>query len=40
MPSPSGRPYLSEAINYDTDIEPYQFIKIYAGVGSGKTLCR
>ena len=36
MPSPSGRPYLSEAIDYDTDIEPYQFIKIYAGVGSGK----
>lgn len=36
MPSPSGRPYLSEAIDYDTDIEPYQFIKIFAGVGSGK----
>lgn len=28
--------YLSEAIDYDRDIEPYQFIKIYAGVGSGK----
>ena len=38
MPSASGRPYLSEAINYDTDIEPYQFIKIYAGVGSGKNV--
>lgn len=36
MPSPSGRPYLSEVIDYDTDIAPYQFIKIYAGVGSGK----
>ena len=38
MPSASGRPFLSEAINYDTDIEPYQFIKIYAGVGSGKNV--
>lgn len=28
--------YLSEKIQYDKDIEPYQFIKIYAGVGSGK----
>ena len=38
MPSASGRPYLSEAIVYDADIEPYQFIKIYAGVGSGKNV--
>ena len=36
MPSKSGRPYLSETIEYDRDIAPYQFIKIYAGVGSGK----
>lgn len=36
MPSESGRPYLSETIDYDSDIAPYQFIKIYAGVGSGK----
>ena len=28
--------YLSETIDYDRDIAPYQFIKIYAGVGSGK----
>lgn len=28
--------YLSEVIDYDHDIEPYSFIKIYAGVGSGK----
>lgn len=38
MPSDSGRPYLSEVIDYDCDIEPYQFIKIYAGVGSGKNV--
>ena len=30
------KPYLSEAINYTRDIEPYGFIQIYAGVGSGK----
>ncbi|MBR5284762.1 MAG: hypothetical protein IKU27_06930 [Clostridia bacterium] len=28
--------YLSEAVNYDRDIAPHQFIMIYAGVGSGK----
>lgn len=36
MPNEDQRPYLSDAINYDADIAPYQFIKIYAGVGSGK----
>lgn len=30
------RPYLMDTIDYDTDIEPYRFVKIYAGVGSGK----
>ena len=30
------KPYLSEIIDYDRDILPHQFIKIYAGVGSGK----
>lgn len=30
------KPYLSETIDYDRDIAPYQFIKIFAGVGSGK----
>ena len=28
--------YLSEVINYEKDIEPYQIIEIYSGVGSGK----
>ncbi len=28
--------HLSEVIDYDSDVAPYQFIKIYAGVGSGK----
>lgn len=28
--------YLSEVINYENDIEPYQIIEIYSGVGSGK----
>ena len=28
--------FLSDNINYDKDIAPYQFIKIYSGVGSGK----
>ena len=36
MPNEDMRPYLSDAINYDVDIAPHQFIKIYAGVGSGK----
>ena len=29
-------PHLSDAIFYDTDIAPYRYIQIYAGVGSGK----
>lgn len=36
MPNEDQRPYLSDVIDYDADIAPYQFIKIYAGVGSGK----
>lgn len=28
--------FLSDSIQYDKDIEPYQFIKIFSGVGSGK----
>lgn len=28
--------HLSETIDYDRDIAPYRFIKIYSGVGSGK----
>ncbi len=36
MPNTDQLPHLSDAINYDVDIAPYQFIKIYAGVGSGK----
>lgn len=36
MPDNPQRPYLSDAINYDVDIAPHQFVKIYAGVGSGK----
>ena len=28
--------YLSDVINYENDIEPYQIIEIYSGVGSGK----
>ena len=28
--------YLSNSIQYDKDIEPYKFIKIFSGVGSGK----
>lgn len=30
------RYYLSETIDYEQDIEPYPFIGIYSGVGSGK----
>ena len=30
------KPYLSDTIDYDADIEPHQFIRIYSGVGSGK----
>lgn len=36
MPNQDDRPYLSKVIDYDRDIEPYRFIKIYSGVGSGK----
>ena len=36
MPNQDNRPYLSDVIDYDRDIEPYRFIKIYSGVGSGK----
>ena len=32
----SELPHLSDAISYETDIAPYQYIHIYAGVGSGK----
>ena len=32
----SQKPYLSDTIDYDTDIAPHQFIRIYSGVGSGK----
>ena len=31
-----GKPYLSDVINYARDIEPYGFIQIHSGVGSGK----
>ena len=31
-----SKPYLSDTIDYDTDIAPHQFIRIYSGVGSGK----
>ena len=30
------KPYLSEVIDYERDIEPYGFIQIFSGVGSGK----
>lgn len=32
-----GELHLSEVINYDKDIRPYRFIKVYSGVGSGKS---
>lgn len=32
----SELPHLSDAISYETDIAPYRYIQIYAGVGSGK----
>ena len=34
--SESELPHLSDAISYETDIAPYRYIQIYAGVGSGK----
>lgn len=36
MPERKKKPQLTKTINYDIDIAPYQFIKIFAGVGSGK----
>lgn len=32
----SELPHLSDAISYETDIKPYRYIQIFAGVGSGK----
>ncbi|MBR5559505.1 MAG: DEAD/DEAH box helicase family protein [Oscillospiraceae bacterium] len=32
-----GDKHLSEVINYQRDIEPYRIVKVYSGVGSGKT---
>ena len=34
----SELPHLSDAISYETDIAPYRYIQIYAGVGSGKNV--
>lgn len=31
-----GNKYVSQVLNYERDIKPYRFIKIFAGVGSGK----
>ena len=31
-----NKPYLSDIIDYKRDIEPYGFIQINSGVGSGK----
>lgn len=31
------KPNLSSVLDYQRDIEPYKFIKIFSGVGSGKT---
>lgn len=31
-----NRTYLSHVLEYERDIEPYRYIHIYAGVGSGK----
>jgi len=30
-------PLVEEVLKYHEDIEPYKYIKIYSGVGSGKT---
>ena len=38
LTEPKKKPWLSETIDFDRDIEPYQFIAIYAGVGSGKNV--
>lgn len=32
------KPYLSDMIDYKRDIEPYPFIQIFSGVGSGKNV--
>lgn len=32
----SELPHLSDAISYETDISPYRYVQIFAGVGSGK----
>ena len=34
--SEQKKPWLSDSIDFDSDILPYQYIVIYAGVGSGK----
>ena len=31
-----GKPHLTEIIDYDRDIDPHRFIRIVAGVSSGK----
>ena len=31
-----GTLFLSEAINFERDIQPFKVIRIYSGVGSGK----
>ena len=36
MENPEEKKYLADVINYNRDIEPYQIIQLYAGVGSGK----
>lgn len=32
------KPFLSNMIDYKRDIEPYPFIQIFSGVGSGKNV--
>lgn len=32
------KPYLADTIDYDRDIAPYQFIKLFSDVGSGKNM--
>lgn len=34
--SESELPHLSDVISYESDIKPYRYVHIYAGVGSGK----
>lgn len=36
MSEQQRKPWLTESIDFDTDIAPHQYIVIYAGVGSGK----